>query len=362
MPIKDYSTTAANNTLTPPNGAPEGMAAGLVNNTIRQVMADTRSWYESGGWCDFNHVPTFVSTTSFTIPTDVTAFYTVGRRIRMYGPIMGTFYGFITASTYLAPDTTVTVVLDSGALTSNLSRVDLSFFEQLTALINTANILDDNVTNVKLQNMAGNTIKCNPTATTADPQDFAMPTQSFLYRGGGNIAALPILASQVVGASSAGTATTLGIGNGLTISGTVLQAQTRPAFYAYKSGTQAITPTVITKIAFSTELLDTNNCYDTTLSRFTPNDPGWYFVSASLTARDTGAAYSLTTYIYRNGVKWYEQWEAQADNNPSSAMLNQIVYCNGSTDYIEIYCQTSGGSTLIEAIGCNFMAWLTNIG
>ena len=106
------------------------MAAGLVNNTIRQVMADTRSWYESGGWCDLGHVPTFVSTTSFTIPTDVTAYYTVGRRIRMYGPIMGTFYGNIVSSAYSAPNTTVTVALDSGVLTSNLSRVDLAFTEQ----------------------------------------------------------------------------------------------------------------------------------------------------------------------------------------------------------------------------------------
>lgn len=230
------------------------------------------------------------------------------------------------------------------------------------AAVTTAKIADGNVTNAKLASVAGNTIKANPTASVATPQDFAMPTQSFLYRGGGNIAALPIFASQVVGASDAGVATTLGIGNGLTISGIVLQARTRPAFYAYKSGTQAITPTVITKMDFNQELLDTNNCYDTTLSRFTPNVAGWYFVSASLTARDTGAPYALTTYIYRNGVKWYEQWEAQADNNPSSAMLNQLVYCNGSTDYIEIYCQTGGGSTLIEAIGCNFMAWLTNIG
>jgi hypothetical protein len=138
MPIKDYSTTAANNTLTPPNGAPEGMAAGLVNNTIRQIMADTRSFYEGGGWCDLGHVPTYVSATSFTIPTDVTAYYTVGRRIRCYGTIMGTFYGYIVSSAYSSPNTTVTVVLDSGALTSNLSRVDLSFFEQLATVISSA--------------------------------------------------------------------------------------------------------------------------------------------------------------------------------------------------------------------------------
>lgn len=165
MPIKDYSTTAANNTLTPPNGAPEGMAAGLVNNTIRQIMADTRSFYESGGWCDLGHVPTFVSATSFTIPTDVTAFYGVGRRIRMYGAIMGTLFGYITASTYSAPNTTVTVTLDSGSLTSNLSNVLLAFTDfQAQAIadfgitsnklatnsVTTAKLADGSVTSAKL--------------------------------------------------------------------------------------------------------------------------------------------------------------------------------------------------------------------
>jgi len=145
MPIKDYSTTAANNTLTPPNGAPEGMAAGLVNNTMRQLMADTRSFYESGGWCDLGHVPTYVSATSFTIPTDVTAFYGVGRRIRMYGAIMGTFYGYVASSAYSSPNTTVTVVLDSGTLTSNLSRVEINFLDQFAM-----NIRDGAVTNTKL--------------------------------------------------------------------------------------------------------------------------------------------------------------------------------------------------------------------
>jgi hypothetical protein len=141
------------------------MAAGLVNNTMRQLMADTRSFYESGGWCDLGHVPTFVSATSFTIPTDVTAFYGVGRRIRMYGAIMGTLFGYITASTYSAPNTTVTVTLDSGSLTSNLSNVLLAFTDfQAQAIadfaitsnklatnsVTTTKVLDAQITKAKL--------------------------------------------------------------------------------------------------------------------------------------------------------------------------------------------------------------------
>lgn len=41
MPVTSYSTIAANNNGAPPNGAPEGMAPSGVNDTIRQLMADT---------------------------------------------------------------------------------------------------------------------------------------------------------------------------------------------------------------------------------------------------------------------------------------------------------------------------------
>ncbi|MFM7468929.1 MAG: phage tailspike protein [Vampirovibrionales bacterium] len=242
-----------------------------------------------------------------------------------------------------------------------LANASINTSDIANGAVTTAKIADGAVTAAKLAQMAGNTVKVNNTASAAAPSDLAMPAQSFLFRGSGNIDALPIAASQLVGANTSGVATTLAIGNGLTLSGSTLVPQVKPAFYAYKSATQSMTPAVATKIIFQTELVDTNNCYDTTTSRFTPNVAGWYFVSASLTARDTGAPYALTTYLYRNGVAFYEQWEAQADNNPSSAMLNFMVYLNGSTDYIEVYGMTGGGSTLLEAIGCNFMAWLTFI-
>jgi hypothetical protein len=40
MPVTSYSRTPASNNSAPPNGAPEGMSPGSVNNTIRQIMTD----------------------------------------------------------------------------------------------------------------------------------------------------------------------------------------------------------------------------------------------------------------------------------------------------------------------------------
>lgn len=42
MAISDWSTTPANNNAAPPTGAPEGMAAASVNNTMREMMADIK--------------------------------------------------------------------------------------------------------------------------------------------------------------------------------------------------------------------------------------------------------------------------------------------------------------------------------
>ena len=42
MTLASKSTTPANNSDAPPNGAPEGMLAAAVNDTIRQFMADVK--------------------------------------------------------------------------------------------------------------------------------------------------------------------------------------------------------------------------------------------------------------------------------------------------------------------------------
>lgn len=123
MAIKDYSATPSSNTSL----FPEGMDPAAVNNGMRQVQADVRSFYEDPEWRDYGSTPTYVSSTSFTISGNVTARYSVGSRIRMYGSTMGTFYGTIATSAYSAPNTTITVTMDSGALTSNLSAVALGF-------------------------------------------------------------------------------------------------------------------------------------------------------------------------------------------------------------------------------------------
>lgn len=127
MAIKNWSTTAADNDSAAPNGFPENMAPSGLNDSARQVMADVRSWYEDAEWRDFGDTATYVSGTSFTVPTDLTARYVANRRIRAVGSSTGTIYGTISSSSYSAPDTTVNVTWDSLGLVSETLAISLGF-------------------------------------------------------------------------------------------------------------------------------------------------------------------------------------------------------------------------------------------
>lgn len=123
--IKDYSTTPANNNSSPPNGAPENMNASDVNNVIRQVMADIRSFYETMEYKDWGDTLTYLSSTSFRIDnSDVTSRYQVNRRVKVYGVTTGTIYGTITSSSF-STHTTVNIEFDSGSMNDETLSVFL---------------------------------------------------------------------------------------------------------------------------------------------------------------------------------------------------------------------------------------------
>jgi hypothetical protein len=127
MPISAYSTTAGSNTSVAGINIAEGCPAANINNGMRAMMADTRSFYEAATWTDLGHTPTRTGATTFTINSDVTAYYIAGRRIRCTDS--STLYGTIASSSYSAPNTTVTVTLDSGSLSASLTAVAVSVID-----------------------------------------------------------------------------------------------------------------------------------------------------------------------------------------------------------------------------------------
>lgn len=122
--IRNWSTTPASNNSAPPNGAPEGMAPSTVNDIMRQQMADHKTQWQDAEWFDWGDTPSRASATSFKVTGDVTTRYLVGRRLKCYDA--ATVYATITASSYSAPDTTITVSNDSSSLTASLTSVALA--------------------------------------------------------------------------------------------------------------------------------------------------------------------------------------------------------------------------------------------
>ncbi len=80
---------------------------------------------DGGSEWPFEYTPTFVSATSFTVATDVTAEFHANRRLKTQNT-GGIVYSTIESSSYSAPNTTINVINDSGTLDSGISSAKLS--------------------------------------------------------------------------------------------------------------------------------------------------------------------------------------------------------------------------------------------
>ena len=130
--IKDYSTTSANNILLNGIDTNEGMLPTNLNNAIRNLMKNTREWYNDAQWIIFGdgdaaYTAAYVSGTAFTINgANVTAEYHANRRIKIYLGTTAAFrYGTISSSSF-STNTTVNVSWDSGSLANETLTVYLA--------------------------------------------------------------------------------------------------------------------------------------------------------------------------------------------------------------------------------------------
>jgi len=124
--------------------------------------------------------------------------------------------------------------------------------------------------------------------------------------------------------------------------GTAMVSGNMPAFSVNNSGTQSISSDTSTVIVFNTEVFDTNNNFAS--NRFTPTVAGYYQLNSSI-YWGSGTGSFVNLYINKNGSGLMEL----ARTTGSSGVIggSALVYCNGSTDYIElIWYSASGTCTL----------------
>lgn len=116
------------------------MAPASLNDGMRQVMADIRSWYEDPAWINYGDAVTYSSGTVFLVVGDLTARYAVNRRVRAIGTTPFSVEGTISTSVFSSPNTTVTVVWDSGSMDSTLSNVFVNMTRASIGLIDNTNL------------------------------------------------------------------------------------------------------------------------------------------------------------------------------------------------------------------------------
>ena len=117
-----------------------------------------------------------------------------------------------------------------------------------------------------------------------------------------------------------------------------------PAFFASASGGgQSVATGTYTKVEVASEAFDTNSCYDNSTYRFTPNVAGYYRVDGRVYWQNSVT--SSTANIYKNGASYITRYDQGTYANLMQE-CGAIIYMNGSTDYLELYCLHNQGSNV----------------
>jgi hypothetical protein len=111
-----------------------------------------------------------------------------------------------------------------------------------------------------------------------------------------------------------------------------------PAFSAYAGSGTTVATATFTKINFDTEEFDTNSNFAS--SRFTPTVAGYYQISSGITGGGGTTGTNNLIMIYKNG-SWYRTGSTSVGGTYFS--ISNLVYLNGSTDYVEIYLFQNSG-------------------
>jgi hypothetical protein len=159
----------------------------------------------------------------------------------------------------------------------------------------------------------------------------------------------------IIYASAADTPARLAIGTSadvLTVSGGVPvwaapSGSSGPAFRAFRNtSTQSVTAATWTKVQLNGETFDTASCFDSTTNfRFTPDVSGYYSLLANLLGEVQSATTQFVSVaIYKNGANAAQGTKAMGMGDEGVAVVNDLIYLNGTTDYVELYGFITAGS------------------
>jgi hypothetical protein len=121
-----------------------------------------------------------------------------------------------------------------------------------------------------------------------------------------------------------------------------------PAFRATIASNQSLTNSTATKLQLASEQFDLTNDYDNATNyRFTPSVAGYYQVNCSVYYAGSNMTRGITR-LYKNGSEY-----GRADFKFTTDTIipySDLVYMNGTTDYLELYGWCSFTTSALAAV------------
>tara|TARA_R100000734_G_C3319150_1_gene114429 strand:- start:2225 stop:2719 length:495 start_codon:yes stop_codon:yes gene_type:complete len=133
----------------------------------------------------------------------------------------------------------------------------------------------------------------------------------------------------------------------------------RPIAQVNLSSDQTITDNVSTVIAFNQVITDTNSCFNTSTSKFTPDVSGFYFVTVQAALGQAGGTESveqIELIIFKNtdtisrAIFVPRSGEKIRDANLTCSAIPQM---NGTSDFIQFEAKINTGGNVNEVIRGN---------
>jgi len=152
----------------------------------------------------------------------------------------------------------------------------------------------------------------------------------------------------------------INLGDNFAFTGTVSGAggSTAPYCSVYRSSDLALSSATWTTVVFNSENVDSNNAFNTSTGKFTPQVAGQYFVSINIGTGVTGdnTTENIAAKIIKNtstvaGAVGTRDWNTSGLNYNDKINTCAIVQLNGSSDYItaQINITVSSGTPRVEA-------------
>jgi hypothetical protein len=113
----------------------------------------------------------------------------------------------------------------------------------------------------------------------------------------------------------------------------------------YRAAAQTVPDVTWTKIEIDTAYYDPGSIFDLTNNRIKPTKPGYYQINGQIWIILGGVPVEITIAVYSSGVQACLGNRFYATGSVGGATVNDILYQNGTTDYIELWAYLTSGSS-----------------